>query len=265
MNAIPAKVAGVAAHRAGVPDPRRRGQPPRPGRRLHRRAWTRSIASAARRPWRRSPTAPRPSPRWTRSSAPATSTSPPPSALFTAGWTSTWWPGRARSSWSTTARASPAHVAADLLSQAEHDEMATAVLATTDAGFARRRGGRGGRQLGHLTREDTARKSWEERGAIFVAASLDRRLRVGQPFRPRAPGIGGGGALGSGQAHPPRGSHFPRPPHSRGVGRLRGGSQPRASHGGDGALLLAPGGGGFHQTLEPHRFLREALGRLADR
>ena len=46
-------------------------------------ACPRSTASAARRRWRRSPMAPRPSRRWPRSSAPATPMSPPPS-----GWCS---------------------------------------------------------------------------------------------------------------------------------------------------------------------------------
>ena len=46
-------------------------------------------ARAARRPWRRWPTAPRACPRWIRSSARATSMWPRPSARYTAAWTST--------------------------------------------------------------------------------------------------------------------------------------------------------------------------------
>ena len=45
-------------------------------------------------------------------------------------WTSTWWPARPRC-WSLpTARRIPSYVAADLLSQAEHDRLASAVLLT---------------------------------------------------------------------------------------------------------------------------------------
>jgi histidinol dehydrogenase len=76
----------------------------------------------------------------------------------------------------------PAHVAADLLSQAEHDEMATAALATTDASFARAVAEEVERQLELLPRKATARKSWEERGAIFVAASLDDACELANRF-----------------------------------------------------------------------------------
>ena len=57
MNAVPAKVAGVRAHRHGRADARRRAQPARAGRRPTWPASTRSTASAARRRSRRSPTA----------------------------------------------------------------------------------------------------------------------------------------------------------------------------------------------------------------
>jgi len=63
-------------------------------------------------------------------------------------------------------------VAADLLSQAEHDEMATTVLAATDGDFARAVAAEVERRLAELSRETTARKSWEERGAIFVLPDL---------------------------------------------------------------------------------------------
>jgi histidinol dehydrogenase len=70
------------------------------------------------------------------------------------------------------------------LSQAEHDEMATTVLATTDARFAEATAREVERQLGNLTRQDTARKSWAERGAIFVAASLDQACALANRFAP---------------------------------------------------------------------------------
>lgn len=76
----------------------------------------------------------------------------------------------------------PAHVAADLLSQAEHDEMATAVLATTDVAFARAVAEEVERQLELLPRKTTARKSWEERGAIFVAESMDDACELANRF-----------------------------------------------------------------------------------
>jgi histidinol dehydrogenase len=66
----------------------------------------------------------------------------------------------------------PAHVAADLLSQAEHDELASSILITTDRAFAEKVAAEVERQLETLSREKIARTSWEKYGAIIVADSL---------------------------------------------------------------------------------------------
>ena len=63
---------------------------------------------------------------------------------------------------------------ADLLSQAEHDEMATTVLATTSMEFAGACAAAVEEQLEALSRTGTARASWEERGAIFVVETLEQ-------------------------------------------------------------------------------------------
>lgn len=76
----------------------------------------------------------------------------------------------------------PAWVAADLLSQAEHDERAQAILVTDDEGFAAAVAEAVEGQLAGLQRERIARASWEDHGAILVvdrleeAASLVDRL-----------------------------------------------------------------------------------------
>jgi histidinol dehydrogenase len=66
----------------------------------------------------------------------------------------------------------PGHIAADLLSQAEHDELASAILITTDRSFGERVALEVERQLKELTREGIARKSWDAFGAVIVAGSL---------------------------------------------------------------------------------------------
>lgn len=89
----------------------------------------------------------------------------------------------------------PAHIAADLLSQAEHDELASSILITTDRGFGERVAAEVERQLKELSRESIARKSWETYGAVIVAGSLEEavafsnriapehlELAVGNPF-----------------------------------------------------------------------------------
>ena len=77
MNAVPAKVAGVGEMIMVAPTPGGEINPMcwwRPGF----QGWTGSSGSAGPRPWRPWPTAPLPSPGWTRSPAPATSTWRPP-------------------------------------------------------------------------------------------------------------------------------------------------------------------------------------------
>lgn len=65
-----------------------------------------------------------------------------------------------------------AHIAADLLSQAEHDELASSILITTDRSFGQAVAAEMERQLGLLSRESIARASWERFGAVIVADSL---------------------------------------------------------------------------------------------
>ncbi|ACD94547.1 histidinol dehydrogenase [Trichlorobacter lovleyi] len=66
----------------------------------------------------------------------------------------------------------PAHIAADLLSQAEHDELASSILITTDRGFGEKVAAEVERQLALLSRESIARASWDKFGAVIVAGSL---------------------------------------------------------------------------------------------
>ncbi|MGE0254378.1 MAG: histidinol dehydrogenase [Alphaproteobacteria bacterium] len=67
----------------------------------------------------------------------------------------------------------PAWIAADLLSQAEHDTAAQAVLITDDAGFADAVDVAVGAHLARLPRTAIAGESWARHGAIIVVARLD--------------------------------------------------------------------------------------------
>ena len=67
----------------------------------------------------------------------------------------------------------PAWIAADLLSQAEHDTLAQAILIADDARFADAVVEAAESQLATLPRADIARESWEDRGAVIVVGSLD--------------------------------------------------------------------------------------------
>ncbi|MGD9538586.1 MAG: histidinol dehydrogenase [Alphaproteobacteria bacterium] len=66
----------------------------------------------------------------------------------------------------------PAWMAADLLSQAEHDEAAQSILITDDAGFAKRVEAEVAAQLARLPRGNIAAASWERFGAIILVERL---------------------------------------------------------------------------------------------
>ena len=66
----------------------------------------------------------------------------------------------------------PAWMAADLLSQAEHDASSQAILITDDADFADRVSAEVERQLALLPRREIAGASWRDFGAVIVVAKL---------------------------------------------------------------------------------------------
>lgn len=74
--------------------------------------------------------------------------------------------------------ADPAYIAADLLSQAEHDMMASAVLVTPSAEFAAACQAEVERQLAELPRRDIAEQSIAAYGAIILVDSIDEGITV---------------------------------------------------------------------------------------
>ncbi|HWA62965.1 MAG TPA: histidinol dehydrogenase [Caulobacteraceae bacterium] len=66
-------------------------------------------------------------------------------------------------------RNDPAWIAADLLSQAEHDPDAQSILITDDAAFAARVEAALGAQLGELATGEAAAASWRDHGAVVIA------------------------------------------------------------------------------------------------
>ena len=71
----------------------------------------------------------------------------------------------------------PDWIAADLLSQAEHDPEAQSILITDDAAFAARVAEAVDRQIMTLSTGDSARRSWDTHGAIVIAP-LDQSPRL---------------------------------------------------------------------------------------
>jgi histidinol dehydrogenase len=70
----------------------------------------------------------------------------------------------------------PDWIAADLLSQAEHDASAQSILITDDAAFAEAVAAAVSRQLALLPRGEIAAASWRDHGAIITVGSLDSAL-----------------------------------------------------------------------------------------
>ena len=80
--------------------------------------------------------------------------------------------------------ANAAHVAADLLSQAEHDKMASAVLVTDSQAFANEVSSELEKQIPLLPRCEIARKSIDDNGKIIVADNLLQAIEIANEIAP---------------------------------------------------------------------------------
>ena len=78
----------------------------------------------------------------------------------------------------------PKFIAADLLSQAEHDKMASAVLITNDYDFALEVSKQLERQIPLLERSDIARTSIDVNGKIIVADNLTEAIEIANQIAP---------------------------------------------------------------------------------
>lgn len=74
--------------------------------------------------------------------------------------------------------ANPRFVAADLLSQAEHDELASAILVTTSRKLAEKVSAEVDRFVEQLSRKEILEKSLENFGYILVASSMDEAVET---------------------------------------------------------------------------------------
>ncbi|MGN1084911.1 MAG: histidinol dehydrogenase, partial [Lachnospiraceae bacterium] len=72
--------------------------------------------------------------------------------------------------------ANPTYVAADLLSQAEHDELASAILITTSEELAKKVSAEVDRFVAQLTRKSILEKSLENYGYILLADTMEEAI-----------------------------------------------------------------------------------------
>lgn len=81
-------------------------------------------------------------------------------------------------------KSNPAFVAADLLSQAEHDKLASAVLVTESSDLASAVASEIEAQLEKLPRKDIARASIEKNSKIIIAPDIDTAIEVANKIAP---------------------------------------------------------------------------------
>ena len=81
-------------------------------------------------------------------------------------------------------KSDPAFVAADLLSQAEHDKLSSAILVTDSEALAKQVQAEVEKQVKLLPREEIARASIDNNGKIIVANSLDQGIEIANLIAP---------------------------------------------------------------------------------
>ena len=81
-------------------------------------------------------------------------------------------------------KADPVNIASDLLSQAEHDVLASAILITDSLRLAERVQSEVERQLETLPRAAIARKSIKEQGGIFVCGGIEEAIEIANDIAP---------------------------------------------------------------------------------
>jgi histidinol dehydrogenase len=80
--------------------------------------------------------------------------------------------------------ANPVFVAADMLSQAEHDELASCIIVTTSDTFAQAVAGEISLQLNKLKRKQITQKSLVKYGAIIKAKNMDAAIEISNGIAP---------------------------------------------------------------------------------
>ena len=78
----------------------------------------------------------------------------------------------------------PENVAADLLSQAEHDRLAASVLVTTSEEIAEKVKNELVKQLERLPREETAKESLKNNGRIIITETIDEAVKISNEIAP---------------------------------------------------------------------------------
>ena len=134
----------------------------------------------------------------------------------------------------------PAWIAADLLSQAEHDEAAQSILVTDDARFAAAVETAVEPTSPHCRGRKSPRASWQPNGAIFMVADWGEAAALDRPDRARAPRAGARRGRCARRTGSSRRRDLPRPAHARSDRRLHRRPQPCSADRAQCAVCLGP-------------------------
>lgn len=80
--------------------------------------------------------------------------------------------------------ANPVYLAADLMSQAEHDKLASAILITTSREIAEKTKAEIERQIQYLSRKEIIKESLKNYGAIIVCDDMDYAIEIANKIAP---------------------------------------------------------------------------------
>ena len=144
--------------------------------------------------------------------------------------------------------ADPDWVAIDMLSQAEHDASAQALLITPDADFARAATASVETHLATLERREIAGASWRDFGAVIVVRDLAEAAALTDRIAPEHLELCVGGARGLVEPNSACGCDFSGQLDPGGHWRLRRGAEPRIAHGQVRAVFEWSVGDGFPQA-----------------
>ena len=148
-------------------------------------------------------------------------------------------------------RTDPDWVAMDLFSQAEHDELAQAILLSPDAAFIDAVAASADKLLQQMPRKAIIQTALENRGALIQVADLDEACRHQQPYCTGTPGIvRSRPADMAAQAQTCRGD-LHGALHLRVAGRLLRRAEPCPAHLRNGAFFLAVGGIRLPEAQQP--------------
>ena len=145
----------------------------------------------------------------------------------------------------------PAWVAADLLSQAEHDKLASPVLVTDSADLAKAVQAELEIQIPQLPRAAIARASVDDNGKIILCTDLHKAIEACNIIAPEHLEVCVEDLRGA-ERDPQRGQHLPWPQRAGGAGRLLCRPQPHPAHQRHRTLFQPAGRGRFRQEVQLH-------------